>query len=297
MVRIRRVGAVNRYNVVVDNVSHIPSWLSDAYCRLATGGGFATRELYTDDGEKIIAAMRPIILNGIEDFIVRGDLADRAVTVSTQPISDEDRLAQGEMKDIFKKEHAAVLGFLLDSVANGLKNLPATKTKLKEKPRMADAAIWITACEEGMGVPMTFLNAFRANREALNETLLSNDTIASAIRKLVGEKGRWIGEATELHRELGYLVDDEVRRSKNWPKAPNALSGRVRRVAPTLRTQGYEIVNHDKTRTEPKRIEITGPGYQPGLDLKPVPNKTKIEGAYDESVPPVGDVDDEEIPF
>src|SRR5437667_12134418 len=48
-----------------DNLSSIPAWLSDALCRLATGGGFATRELYSDDNERIFSAQRLIILTGI----------------------------------------------------------------------------------------------------------------------------------------------------------------------------------------------------------------------------------------
>jgi hypothetical protein len=34
-----------------DNLSAIPAWLSDSLCRLASGGSFAVRQLYTDDDE------------------------------------------------------------------------------------------------------------------------------------------------------------------------------------------------------------------------------------------------------
>ena len=37
--------AHNSWCVVLDNLSKIPLWLSDAICRLATGGGFSTLEL------------------------------------------------------------------------------------------------------------------------------------------------------------------------------------------------------------------------------------------------------------
>jgi hypothetical protein len=45
--------------------------MSDSLCRLATGGGFATRQLYKDLDETLIEAIRPIILTGIEDGTVR----------------------------------------------------------------------------------------------------------------------------------------------------------------------------------------------------------------------------------
>jgi hypothetical protein len=37
------IAATNGWLVALDNLSNIRSWLSDALCRLSTGGGFATR--------------------------------------------------------------------------------------------------------------------------------------------------------------------------------------------------------------------------------------------------------------
>ena len=37
------IGAANGWILNFDNLSYLPQWLSDAMCRLATGGGFATR--------------------------------------------------------------------------------------------------------------------------------------------------------------------------------------------------------------------------------------------------------------
>src|SRR5262249_3906249 len=53
--------------VALDNLSSLPPWLSDALCRLATGGGHSARTLYTDLEEISLAVKRPVILNGIED--------------------------------------------------------------------------------------------------------------------------------------------------------------------------------------------------------------------------------------
>ena len=39
----------SEYMLCYDNVSFLPPWLSDAFCRAATGGGIKTRKLYTDD--------------------------------------------------------------------------------------------------------------------------------------------------------------------------------------------------------------------------------------------------------
>ena len=63
------IAATNGHVLAFDNVSGLPAWLSDTLCRLATGGGFAVRQLYTDQDEVLFDATRPMILNGIEDFV------------------------------------------------------------------------------------------------------------------------------------------------------------------------------------------------------------------------------------
>jgi hypothetical protein len=50
-----------------DNVSGLPHWISDTLCRLATGGGFAVRQLYSDQDEVLFDAARPVILNAFSE--------------------------------------------------------------------------------------------------------------------------------------------------------------------------------------------------------------------------------------
>ena len=71
--------AVNGWLLAYDNISTIPTWLSDALCQLVFGLGFASRTLFTNDERSVIHARRPVILNGIEEFVTRGDLRDRSV--------------------------------------------------------------------------------------------------------------------------------------------------------------------------------------------------------------------------
>lgn len=84
------VAANNGWTICFDNVSKMPDWLSDALCRLATGGGFAVRELYSDSNEVLFNAQRPVILNGIDDVAGRPDLLDRAMVLALQPIPEEE---------------------------------------------------------------------------------------------------------------------------------------------------------------------------------------------------------------
>jgi hypothetical protein len=53
------IAASNGHVLAFDNVSGLPPWISDTLCRLATGGGFAVRQLYTDQDEVLFDASRP----------------------------------------------------------------------------------------------------------------------------------------------------------------------------------------------------------------------------------------------
>src|SRR6516162_2685415 len=139
------IAANNGHILAFDNLSSLPSWLSDALCRLASGGSFATRQLYTDCDEVLFQAARPAILNGIEDIVCRSDLADRAIFLTLEPIADERRRTERQLWREFEVVRPRVLGALLDAAAHGLRRLP--QVRLERSPRMADFALWATACE------------------------------------------------------------------------------------------------------------------------------------------------------
>lgn len=52
------IAVKNGHVIALDNLSSIQPWLSDALCRLTFGGGFGTRQLYTDEEEIIFQAQR-----------------------------------------------------------------------------------------------------------------------------------------------------------------------------------------------------------------------------------------------
>src|SRR5208282_5769943 len=137
------IAASNAHVLAFDNVSGLPPWISDTLCRLATGGGFAVRELYTDQDEVLFDAARPVLLTGIEDLVARPDLADRAIFLTLEPIPDEQRLSEQELRAAFEIERPRILGALLDAVVTGLRMVPTTR--LERLPRMADFALWATA--------------------------------------------------------------------------------------------------------------------------------------------------------
>ena len=85
------IAATSAWVVAFDNISNLQPWLSDALCRLSTGGGFSTRTLYENREQELFNATRRAILNGITDVATRPDLLDRAMIVALPPIPEEDR--------------------------------------------------------------------------------------------------------------------------------------------------------------------------------------------------------------
>src|SRR4029078_9945389 len=120
------IAASNGHVLAFDNVSGLPGWISDTLCRLATGGGFAVRQLYTDGDEVLFDAERPVILNGIEEIVTRPDLADRSLFLTLEPIPDDRPPPEAELRAAFEAERPRILGALLDAVVVGLKRLPET---------------------------------------------------------------------------------------------------------------------------------------------------------------------------
>jgi hypothetical protein len=114
------IAANNAHALAFDNASGLRVWLSDALCRLASGGSLAVRQLYSDDAEVLFEAARPMLLNGIEDVIGRPDLADRAIVLTLPPIGDAQRRPEAELWAEFEQARPGILGALLDVVAHGL---------------------------------------------------------------------------------------------------------------------------------------------------------------------------------
>lgn len=248
------IAARNRWWLTFDNLSHVSNSLSDSLCRLATGGGLSTRELYTDDEETLFEALRPVIINGIEDIATRGDLLSRAVVIYLPSIEAKARKKEVDLWREFELARPPICGALFDAVSTALRNVEAVK--IDDLPRMADFAAWAVAAEPAFGVPAgTFVEAYRVNRATANTTVLEDSPLSEAVMKLLDAQPKpfWTGKASELLEELKSHVGEQTLRDKAWPKAANALTNKLRRLEPSLRAVGVDI-REGRTGRERARI-------------------------------------------
>jgi len=223
-------------------------------------------------------AARPVILNGIEDIVARPDLADRALFLTLEPIPESQRRPEAELWTAFEVDRPYILGALLDVVVEGLKRL--SETRLEELPRMADFALWATACETAMWSAGTFSSAYSGNRDEAVDGVIDGDPIAAAVRAVMATRTVWTGTASDLLGALAKAVDERVASSKTWPDSPRALSGRLRRAATFLRKIGVEIEFRKEGRARTRTIYITSTASHPSPeDAGPQPSAPSASSA------------------
>ena len=249
------IAAQNGHVIAFDNVSHLPLWLSDGLCRLATGGGFATWALFTDEDEVLIDAVRPIIFDGIEELATRGDLLERSIPLYLPEIPMTKRVPEEEFWKGFDQAWPSMLGGLLTAVSAALRELPSVK--MKGYPRMADFAKWSVAAEFYLGAaPGKFLKAYSKNQRAANDIALEASAVAPAILRLLQKQSTWDGTATDLLRQLETHLGTNEATAKTWPRSPQALSNALRRLTKNLREIGISVSFGREAGTGMRRITV-----------------------------------------
>jgi hypothetical protein len=292
----RDVFIAANYGLVVayNNLSNLPEWLSDTLCVVSEGSGESRRELYTDADESLLYARAPFLLTGIENVVVRGDLAQRTLFIHLASVPNAERLTEDDFKGRLKRAHADILGALCGAVSMGLTR---EKTlKLPALPRMATFFHWVSACEPALWEAGTFDSAYEANAKGATEDVIEGEKAASVLRGFMASRARWQGTATQLLGELGAFVRRPVREAEaattevvgqrdslaqeqaaaqikearekardilgaGWPKAPNALSGQLKRAGPALRKIGIAI-EWPSRHGEEKTITIANSAFE-----------------------------------
>lgn len=240
-----------------DNVTNLPTWMSDTLCRAATGGGFTKRELYTDDQDIIYNFKRCVGLNGINIAAQRGDLLDRSLLIGLKDIPKEKRRTETELLNEFENCEAEILGGFLDTLVEAIKGYPSVNPK--GLFRMADFTHWGCAIAIALGKTQEdFINGYETKVNLQIEEAAHASPVATVLLDFM-EKRRenWDGTPTELFAALLNHAKglDISSRQKAWPKAPHVLVRQLNELAPSLKSLGYEVTTSKSGGT--RRIGIT----------------------------------------
>lgn len=231
------IAARNSWIVSFDNLSRISGDLSDGLCRLSTGAAFATRALYKNGEEFILAARRPVILNSIVDVTNRPDLSDRTVTIQLQRISESERIVEDALWPAFNQASPRILGALLSALSGALSRWSETKpTRL---PRMSDFYRLVLAAEPDMPwKPGGFCSAWMAMEASAHENVLEATPLTARLLPLLEARGRWKAPASELLRLLN-ASPFPGHEPEGWPQTPQGLVAALKRLAPSLEKAGW----------------------------------------------------------
>ncbi len=251
------ISANNSHLVCLDNLSRISPRLSDSLCCLSTGGGFATRRLFSDAQEALFVAQRPVILTGMDDLAERGDLLDRSLILTLPPVPDRSRIAEARLWGDFKKVYPKLFGSVLDLLSASMRELP--RVKLRRSPRMADFARWGVAVERALGWPKgSFQSAYERNLELANDQAIHSQSVGPAILHFVSSQSasRWQGTCGELLEGLTRSAGEGERRDRQWPRSPQQLGRLLRRLGVNFRRAGFEVLFWREGKLSSRMISI-----------------------------------------
>lgn len=289
------ISANNTWLLAYDNLSGLSASMSDSLCKLSTGGGLSVRTLYTTTEESVFNIMRPSILNGIDDIAQRPDLLDRSIVINLPSISESGRKDEKTFWKNFNEMHSSVLGAMCDVISDGLNVLP--NVSLSHKPRMADFAKWITACERSLGwYDGEFMDIYNDNRGKAIDQGLESDPFASAIIELLKQESEWIGNASQLLARASNFTDDRTTRSKAWPTS-RSVRNRLRRINPSLKKKNIEYEPWESKKHRTLKLELiktsspsspSSPNAQP-QSLEGYDKGDVVKKGYDVSSPSYDD--------
>ena len=186
--------AANSHVLAYGNIGGMASRMSDALCRVSTGGGIRGRKLYDQGVEAMFNFRCPLILNGLTQFVPKNDLNSRCLTVELRRMAADERRTTTALLARFEAARPRLLGALLDLMAGGLRS-DAPVTSL---PRLAGASEWVERClRAGDFQEGAFVAAVERVQTAEDAKRFSSWVVWSFLDQLVTDRIKC--SPTELH--------------------------------------------------------------------------------------------------
>lgn len=248
------VAAANAHLVSYENLSGLSNDQSDALCTCCTGGGYASRQLYTNGEESILTAHCPVVLNGISPVVLRPDLLDRTVSVTLPEIAR--RKTDAEIATAVDVAAPGIMGALLDLFSEALALLPTVVIPPEQRPRMADFATLGEAIAQVLGHPSGhFLSLYNEHRRTAVGRTLDASPVATAMVEYINRGNTYTGTVKGLLECLNQNRPDHET-GDFWPRTPRGLGDAIRRYTPALRQLGIKARVEQKPRRDGIHCEL-----------------------------------------
>jgi hypothetical protein len=250
----------HNYLPYFDNLSYIPDWMSDAFCRAVTGDSFTKRKLYSNNDDVFYSYMRCIGFSGVNLAATKSDLLDRGLIVELERISSDNQRQIRKIWSEFEEMKPQLLGYIFDILSKVLDKRQTSNIEVKGLPRLAD---WAEVCElvsRCIGYKDNqFIEAFRRNVKLQNEAAIEDSAIAQTIISFMEDKQKWEGTPTQLLAQLELIAPTlsiNTKDHKIWPSKPNVLTRRIKYVISNLKEFSINIKPGDNSTTKNRTLCI-----------------------------------------
>ena len=229
--------AARSSNVMLDNLTFCPTWLSDKLSAYCTGDGDVRRRLYSDGDDYITQARGVASVGAIN---TQPDLLDRSLMFEFSHPGGS-RAEEQTLWRNFDRARPAILGALFDVWSSSM------RIEADVKPvtmRLLDHARWMEAAAVSLGYHSSTIQlVLKAQASRRDAESFEGDIVGSTILDWMWDRGSdyaapykdLLPLLTEFARASGVAVD-----SKAWPKQPSHLTTRLGNLAPSLRAAGIE---------------------------------------------------------
>ena len=252
--------ASHNHCVFLDNLSHLPQWLSDQLARFCTGDGFIKRTLFTDDEDFVSTSQGVAGVTGINLVVTQPDLLDRSIMFRFERPADVDRVEDTEIWTTFEEMRPRVLGAMFDALSHAI----ATRDRI-EPPRLArlaDHARWMCAVALAIGYSEAeFRTALEENTSMQHSEALDASPVANVLLDFMQDRHRWEGSPSDLFDALqAYAESNGINtKTRSWPKRANYLTRRINEVSTNLAANGLRFHVDLKTRPKVATVAWAGP--------------------------------------
>lgn len=242
--------------LALDNMSKVSQELSNALCKISTGATYTSRKLFTNEDQSNLNVKRPIIVNGISDYLQREDVIDRCLMFNLQRINY--RRPENELWQKFESSKCEIFSAILGILSGTLKMLP--QAYVCENFRMADFAKIGKAVELHMGWNKSeesydFSFIYRRNLKRMASNNLHQNVISSSLIHFLKCKHGKLENGFELkmtpHELFKALKNQNLSKDFANPEFPNDVSAfskeLVNNLAPTFQKVGISITRSHST--------------------------------------------------
>lgn len=282
----------NVYVLAVDNLSKLIRAVSDNYCRLLTGSGHISRQLFTN-GEIFMAQLRCLlIINGIGLLIKNPDLASRMLNIDLKHFAEGECGSELELSERFDKVHPRILGALFSAMSAALKHESEHPDfKMDFNNRMNDAVtLWIRA-ELAGALPFkagTLKRILLEQNDTAASDLITSDTVLMAFQSVLEDHfnnpinagfASWPIYPADLYKSILAAIPDKNKPNADMPAIGRKFNKWLDTYAPTFRQAGYDIERVEKRDSRGRKLIITSSWTN---DPTREPRSSTDEGEADE---------------